>query len=35
MADTIDAYEKRHVAVVDLPGAFLGANMEDYVIMVS
>ena len=30
---TIDAHEKRDVAVVDVPGAFLQADMEDTVHM--
>ena len=25
----IDAYEERDVAVVDIPGAYLSANMDD------
>jgi hypothetical protein len=30
---TIDAYEGRDVAVVDVPGAFLSADMDEEVIM--
>jgi hypothetical protein len=30
---TIDAYDKRHVAVFDVPGAFMSANMDEEVIM--
>jgi hypothetical protein len=30
---TIDAYEERDVAIVDAPGAFLSANMDEEVIM--
>ncbi len=30
---TIDAKEKREVVTIDIPGAFLHANNEDYVIM--
>jgi hypothetical protein len=30
---TIDAHEGRDVAVVDVPGAFLSADMDEYVIM--
>ena len=30
---TIDAREKREVVTIDIPGAFLHAENEDYVIM--
>jgi hypothetical protein len=30
---TIDAYEERDVAIVDVPGAFLSANVDEEVIM--
>jgi hypothetical protein len=30
---TIDAYEERDVAIIDVPGAFLSADMDEEVIM--
>ncbi len=30
---TIDAKEKQKVVMIDVPGAFLHANNEDYVVM--
>ena len=33
MTATIDANEKREVVTIDIPGAFLHANNDDYVIM--
>jgi len=33
MSCTLDAKENRHVAVTDIPGAFLHADMEDKVHM--
>ena len=33
MSCVIDAKEKRHVATTDIPGAFLHADMNDFVIM--
>ena len=30
---TIDAKEKQKVVTIDIPGAFLLANIEDYVVM--
>ena len=32
--DTIDATEKRNVAIVDIPGELLTANMDEEVLMV-
>jgi hypothetical protein len=33
ITSTIDAYEERDVAIVDTPGAFLSADMDEEVIM--
>ena len=33
MTSTIDAKESRKVVTIDIPGAFLHADNEDYVIM--
>ena len=30
---TIDAHENRHIAIVDIAGAFLKANQNDYVLV--
>ncbi len=33
VTETIDAKEKQRVVTIDIPGAFLHANNEDYVVM--